>query len=58
MNKLIITLIISLIFLVDIVNSQSLTDIQRRNARATGYAIVAAKNPGIRFAIYVIHGMV
>ncbi|WP_420385803.1 hypothetical protein [Roseivirga sp.] len=34
--------------------AQSLSDIQRRNARATGYAIVASLNPGTDFSIYVI----
>jgi hypothetical protein len=33
---------------------QSLSDIQMSNARATGYAIVAAKNPGVEFSILVI----
>ena len=30
----------------------SLSDTQMQNARATGYAIVAAKNPGRDFIIY------
>ncbi|WP_422008192.1 hypothetical protein [Roseivirga pacifica] len=33
---------------------QTLSEIQMRNARATGYAIVAAKNPMKQFSIYVI----
>ncbi|WP_276373031.1 hypothetical protein [Chryseolinea sp. H1M3-3] len=33
---------------------QTLSEIQMRNARATGYAIVAARNPGQSFSIYVI----
>ncbi len=34
--------------------SQTLTETQMRNARATGYAIVAARNPGVSFSIYMI----
>lgn len=34
--------------------AQTLTDLQMQNARATGYAIVAARNPGVKFSIYVI----
>jgi hypothetical protein len=37
-----------------IVKSQTLSAIQQQNARATGYAIVASKNPGKSFAIYII----
>jgi hypothetical protein len=33
---------------------QTLSETQMRNARATGYAIVAARNPGKSFAVYVI----
>lgn len=33
---------------------QTLSETQMRNARATGYAIVAARNPGKSFSIYVI----
>ncbi|MCL9807677.1 hypothetical protein NAT51_19295 [Flavobacterium amniphilum] len=36
------------------VNAQTTTDIQKQNARATGYAVIAAKNPGIDFSVYVI----
>lgn len=36
------------------VNSQTIAEIQMRNARATGYAIVAARNPGIPFSIYML----
>ena len=32
----------------------SLSDTQMQNARATGYAIVAAKNPGKDFSIIVV----
>jgi hypothetical protein len=35
-------------------NAQSLSDVQQQNARATGYAIVAARNPGKSFSINVI----
>ena len=35
-------------------SSQSLSDIQKRNARATGYAIVASRNPGVKLSIFVI----
>lgn len=35
-------------------SSQTTTQTQRINARATGYAIVAARNPGIDFSIYLI----
>ncbi len=34
--------------------SQILTEKQMQNARATGYSIVAAKNPGVSFTIYMI----
>lgn len=34
--------------------AQTLSDIQMRNARATGYAIIAAKNPGVMFSVIVI----
>src|ERR1041385_8270871 len=34
--------------------AQTLTDTQKRNARATGYAIMAARNPGKSFSILVI----
>lgn len=33
---------------------QTLSETQMRNARATGYAIVAARNPGRSFSIYMI----
>lgn len=35
-------------------SAQTLSETQMRNARATGYAIVAARNPGKSFSIYVI----
>ncbi|WP_411377469.1 hypothetical protein ACLHWS_12535 [Flavobacterium psychrophilum] len=34
--------------------SQTVSDIQQQNARATGYAIIASKNPGVDFSVYVI----
>ncbi|WP_459212315.1 hypothetical protein [Aquimarina rhabdastrellae] len=34
--------------------AQSLSEKQMQNARATGYAIVAAKNPNVNFSIYMI----
>lgn len=37
-----------------IINAQALSETQKQNARATGYAIVAAKNPGVDFTIYMI----
>ncbi|WP_160138281.1 hypothetical protein [Chryseobacterium sp. c4a] len=37
-----------------IINGQALSETQKQNARATGYAIVAAKNPGVDFSIYMI----
>lgn len=46
-----------LIFLVLISSGsfgQTLTQIQKRNARATGYAIVASRNPGVNFSIIMI----
>ncbi len=35
-------------------NSQTIAEKQMMNARATGYAVVAAKNPGVDFSILVI----
>ncbi|MFC4815710.1 hypothetical protein [Flavobacterium sp. GCM10023249] len=51
MKKIIV--IIS-VFLGFYANSQTVSDIQKQNARATGYAIIAAKNPGIDFSVMVI----
>lgn len=34
--------------------SQTLTDLQMQNARATGFGVVAARNPGKSFSIYMI----
>ena len=35
-------------------STQSLSTIQMQNARATGYAIIAAKNPGVSFSVLMI----
>ena len=43
-----------LIFFSIVVKSQTLSAVQQQNARATGYAIVAAKNPGKSFSILMI----
>ncbi len=43
-----------LIFFSTVVNSQTLSAVQQQNARATGYAIVASKNPGKSFSILMI----
>lgn len=48
-----IVLIVSLFFGLNLY-SQDLSDIQQQNARATGYAIIASKNPGIDFSVKVI----
>ena len=34
--------------------TQTLSEKQMINARATGYAIIAAKNPGVEFSVFVI----
>nr|WP_174647566.1 hypothetical protein [Flavobacterium davisii] len=34
--------------------SQDFREIQKQNARATGYAIIASKNPNVRFSVLVI----
>lgn len=44
----------ALLLFVGHVFGQTLSETQMRNARATGYAIVAARNPGQKFAIYMI----
>ena len=49
-----IKLIVILILVSYSVFAQTLTEIQKQNARATGYAVVAARNPGVKFAIIVI----
>ncbi len=49
---------IFLVFIVVLViseaNSQTLTATQMQNARATGYAIVASRNPSKSFSILII----
>ncbi|MCT3809906.1 hypothetical protein CMU40_12605 [Elizabethkingia anophelis] len=51
MKKILLLLTLSCAF---VLKSQTLSETQMQNARATGYAIVAAKNPGVDFSIYVI----
>jgi hypothetical protein len=46
--------IICIFFLSITVNSQTVTALQQQNARATGYAIVAAKNPGKSFSVFMV----
>lgn len=36
------------------IQAQTLSETQMRNARATGYAIVAARNPGVNFSVLMI----
>lgn len=43
-----------ILFISIITNAQALSDTQMQNARATGYAIIASKNPGKLFPVYVI----
>jgi hypothetical protein len=48
-------LLLCLILLIsELLASQTLTETQMRNARATGYAIIAARNPGKSFSIFMI----
>jgi hypothetical protein len=47
-------LIIFLILISSGVFAQTLTETQMRNARATGFAIVASRNPGMKFSIYMV----
>ncbi len=35
-------------------NAQTVTALQQQNARATGYAIVAARNPGKSFSVLMV----
>lgn len=53
MNKIFYALVITAFSVINL-NAQSLTELQMQNARATGYAIVAARNPGKSFSIYMI----
>jgi hypothetical protein len=45
---------VSLVFFSVKTNAQTLTALQMQNARATGYAIVAARNPGKSFSVYLV----
>jgi len=47
-------LIVFLLLLHQESGAQTLSETQMRNARATGYAIVAARNPGVPFSIYML----
>jgi len=47
-------IVIAIFMLFNEVRCQDLTYSQKVNARATGYAIVASKNPGIKVSIYLI----
>lgn len=49
-----IVIFISILGILSSVLGQTLTETQMRNARATGYAIVASRNPGKSFSIYVV----
>ncbi|WP_264536557.1 hypothetical protein [Flavobacterium sp. N1736] len=42
------------LFFITNANSQTLSALQQQNARATGYAIVAARNPGRSFSVFMI----
>jgi hypothetical protein len=54
MKNIFIISCISLLFFTIKVNAQSLTALQMQNARATGYAIIAAKNPGKSFSVLMV----
>jgi hypothetical protein len=54
MKKRFHIVIVSVIVLCNTAFGQTLSQQQMINARATGYAIVAAKNPGQSFSIYMI----
>ncbi|WP_232815802.1 hypothetical protein [Chryseobacterium capnotolerans] len=47
-------LLLSTILAATLMFGQTLTEKQMMNARATGYAIIAAKNPGLEFGVLVI----
>lgn len=49
-----IFLIITLIGLSFGIKAQALTEKQRQNARATGYSIIASRNPNVNFSVYMI----
>jgi hypothetical protein len=48
------SLLFCLILILISVNSQTLSTIQMQNARATGYAIIASRNPGVSFSVLMI----
>nr|WP_315193408.1 hypothetical protein [uncultured Flavobacterium sp.] len=54
MNHFFKIICISLLFFSTKVAAQTLTALQMQNARATGYAIVAAKNPGKSFSVFMV----
>lgn len=54
MNNFFKIFCISLLFFSTKVAAQTLTALQMQNARATGYAIVAAKNPGKSFSVFMV----
>jgi hypothetical protein len=45
---------VSLVFFSVKTNAQTLTALQMQNARATGYVIIAARNPGKSFSVYLV----
>nr|WP_320120067.1 hypothetical protein [uncultured Marinifilum sp.] len=47
-------LLVFLLFISVFASGQTLSEKQMQNARATGFAVVAARNPGIKFSIYMI----
>jgi hypothetical protein len=47
-------LILLSLFFCQLSYAQTLSETQMRNARATGYAIVAARNPGVSFSVLMI----
>jgi len=53
MNKMFLISCI-VMFCVISLKAQTLSAVQQQNARATGYAIVASRNPGKSFSIYMI----
>ena len=52
MKKILLTHLLLLLCLA--ATGQTLTENQMRNARASGYAVVAARNPGVDFSILMI----
>lgn len=49
-----ILLLIALIGISFKVNAQTLTEKQRQNARASGYSIIASRNPNVEFSVLMI----